>query len=286
MTKANHLKARLCVSDILVIPGIYDALSALVAEQSGHEALFLSGSAVSYSQLGQPDVGLVTMNEMADTCMRVTDRIDIPVLADVDSAFGNAAHAGRTIRIMEKAGAAAIQMEDQLPINPVNDLKGRPLVEPQVMADKIRAMADDRQTDILISARTDSPFSEELGQTLERLVLYREAGADILFAEGLTTEAEVKKVVEVADGVPVLYNLLRGSTELKSAAQLERLGVSIALFPGDAILSVGRTLQMAMEKLKANPALPVDGYPISGPDFNGLMGTPDLLAKYKTFVGK
>jgi len=283
MTKAHILKSRLAKKEIVVIPGVYDALSALIAEQSGHEALFLSGSAVSYSQLGQPDVGLVTMSEMADACMRVTDRIDIPVLVDVDSAFGNAVHGVRTIRLMEKAGAAAIQMEDQLPINPANDLKGRPLVSPQVMADKIKAMVDERQTDIILSARTDSPFSEGLGQTLERVGLYREAGADILFAEGLTTEEDVKKVIDVADGLPVLFNLLRGNTELKSAAQLEKLGVSIALFPGDAILSVGRTLQKAMEGLKANPELPKGGYPISGPDFNAMLGTPEMLKRFKDF---
>ena len=284
MTKAHILKSRLAKNEIVVIPGIYDALSALIAEQSGHEALFLSGSAVSYSQLGQPDVGLVTMSEMADACMRVTDRIDIPVLVDVDSAFGNAAHGARTIRLMEKAGAAAIQMEDQRPINPANDLKGRPLISPQVMADKIKAMVDERQTDILLSARTDSPFSEELDQTLERVELYREAGADVLFAEGLKTEEDVQKVVDVADGVPVLFNLLRGNTELKSAAQLEKLGVSIALFPGDAILSVGRTLQKAMEGLKANSELPKGGYPISGPDFNAMLGTPEMLQRFKDFA--
>ena len=284
MTKAHILKSRLAKKEIGVIPGIYDALSALIAEQSGHEALFLSGSAVSYSQLGQPDVGLVTMSEMADACMRVTDRIDIPVLVDVDSAFGNAAHGVRTIRLMEKAGAAAIQMEDQLPINPADDLKGRPLESPQVMADKIKAMVDERQTDILLSARTDSPFSEEFDQTLERVELYREAGADVLFAEGLKTEEDVQKVVDVADGVPVLFNLLRGNTELKSAAQLEKLGVSIALFPGDAILSVGRTLQKAMEGLKANSELPKGGYPISGPDFNAMLGRPEMLQRFTDFA--
>ena len=283
MTLSVKLKTRLSQNNILVIPGIYDALSGLIAEQSGHEALFLSGSAVSYSQLGQPDVGLVTMSEMADACMRVTDRINIPVLVDVDSAFGNAAHATRTIRLMEKAGAAAIQMEDQLPINPANDLKGRPLVDPQTMADKIKAMIDDRRGDILVSARTDSPFSEPLSQTVDRIGLYREAGADILFAEGLTTEADVKTIIDVADGVPVLFNLLRGNTELKSAQQLEALGVSIALFPCDAILSVGKTLQIAMTGLKDNPALPAKGYPISGPDFNAMLGTPEMLARFKDF---
>lgn len=284
MTNGHMLKERLSHSDILVIPGIYDALSALIAEQSGMEAIFLSGSAMSYSQLGRPDIGLVTMSEMVDACARITSRIDIPVLVDVDSGFGNAAHAGRTIRALEQAGAAAVQIEDQLPINPVNDLKGRPLVSPSVMADKIKAMADDRRnSETLISARSDAPASEPLDKVIERMALYREAGADILFAEGLTKEADVIEIVKVADGVPVLFNLLRGDTELKSANQLESLGVSIALFPGNGILSVGKALQDAFSDLKSNPQLNPNGFPISGKEFNELLGTPEILARFKDY---
>ena len=284
MTKGQTLKQRLSDSNILVIPGIYDALSALLAEQSGMEAIFLSGSAVSYSQLGKPDIGLVTMSEMVDACARITTRVDIPVLVDVDSGFGNAAHAGRTIRALEQVGAAAVQIEDQLPINPVNDLKGRPLVSPNVMADKIKAMADDRRhSSTLISARSDAPASEPLDKVIERMALYREAGADILFAEGLTKEAEVIEIIKIAEGIPVLFNLLRGDTELKSAAQLERLGVSIALFPGNGILSAGKALQDAFANLKINPKLNSDGFPISGKEFNDLLGTPDILARFKGY---
>lgn len=284
MAESQTLKQRLLHSDILVIPGIYDALSALLAEQSGMEAIFLSGSAMSYSQLGRPDIGLVTMSEMVDACARITARVDIPVLVDVDSGFGNAAHAGRTIRALEQVGAAAIQIEDQLPINPVNDLKGRPLVSSSVMADKIKAMADERRNSgTLISARSDAPASEPLDKVIERMGLYREAGADILFAEGLTKEADVIEIVKVADGVPVLFNLLRGDTELKSAVQLESLGVSIALFPGNGILSVGKALQDAFEDLKNNPQLNSDGFPISGKKFNEILGTPEILARFKGY---
>lgn len=286
MSQGAKLKARLSRSEITVIPGIYDALSALIAEQAKMEAVFLSGSAMSYSQLGRPDVGLVTMSEMVDACARITDRVDIPVLVDVDSGFGNAAHAARTIRVLEQAGAAAVQMEDQLPVNRVNDLKGRPLVRPEVMADKIKAMADARHSETtLISARSDAPASEPLGKTIERISLYRDAGADILFAEGLTQESEVSEIVKAADGVPVLFNLLRGDTALKSAPQLEALGVSIALFPGNAILSVGKMLQDVFANLKINPKLDDGGFPISGADLNALLGTSEMLAKYKDFSG-
>lgn len=286
MSQGAKLKARLSRSEIIVIPGIYDALSALIAEQAEMEAVFLSGSAMSYSQLGRPDVGLVTMSEMVDACARITDRIDIPVLVDVDSGFGNAAHAARTIRALELAGAAAVQIEDQLPVKRVSDLRGRPLVHPDVMVDKIKAMADARHSEsTLISARSDAPASESLDKTIERISLYRDAGADILFAEGLTLESEVSEIVKAADGVPVLFNLLRGDTALKSAPQLEALGVSVALFPGNAILSVGKVLQDVFTHLKVDPKLDDGGFPISGQDFNALLGTPEMLAKFKDYSG-
>ena len=278
------LKTRLAKPEIIVIPGIYDSLTALLAENAGMEALFLSGSAVAYSQLGRPDFGLVTMSEMVDACARICDRVDVPVLVDVDSGFGNAAHAGRTIRALELAGAAAVQIEDQVPINPANDLRGRPLVSPQNMADKIKAMADDRRhSTTLISARSDAPFSEPLEKVLERISLYREAGADILFAEGLKTEADVKAVVDVAGETPVLYNLLRSDSELSSAAQLESLGISIALFPGHVILPSVAAIRDALVNLKENPALPENGFPISLKELNAILGTPEMLARFKDY---
>ena len=278
------LKTRLAKPEIIVIPGIYDSLTALLAENAGMEALFLSGSAVAYSQFGRPDFGLVTMSEMVDACARICDRVDVPVLVDVDSGFGNAAHAGRTIRALELAGAAAVQIEDQVPINPANDLRGRPLVSPQNMADKIKAMADDRRhSTTLISARSDAPFSEPLEKVLERISLYREAGADILFAEGLKTEADVKAVVDVAGETPVLYNLLRSDSELSSAAQLESLGISIALFPGHVILPSVAAIRDALVNLKENPALPENGFPISLKELNAILGTPEMLARFKDY---
>ncbi|MEO0608452.1 MAG: isocitrate lyase/PEP mutase family protein [Pseudomonadota bacterium] len=163
MTETPALKSRLQQPRILTVPGIFDALSALLAEQAGFEAAFLSGSAVAYSQLGRPDVGLVTVNEMADVCARITDRVAMPILADVDSGFGNAAHAARAIRMLEQAGAAGVQVEDQVPVKRANDLKGRPLICPDAMVDKIKAMADARRSDsMLISARTDSSAASRL----------------------------------------------------------------------------------------------------------------------------
>ena len=279
-----NLRNRLAADKIMIMPGVYDALTALFAQQAGMEAVFLSGSSVSYSQLGRPDIGLVTMSEMVDICARVTDRVDIPVLVDVDSGFGNAAHASRTIRSLERAGASAVQMEDQLPINPANNLKGRPLVPAQIMVDKIKAVVDAREnTQTLVSARSDAAFSESLEQVLERITLYREAGADILFAEGLKRVDDVRQIVKAADGVPVLYNLLHNDGELRSAEDLDRVGVSIALFPANAVLASTLAVRQAFAELKANPKVNSKGFDLTTKDLNAALGTPEMLEKYKNF---
>ena len=283
---AANLRERLSQDKIMIVPGVYDALTALLAQQAGMEAVFLSGSSVSYSQLGRPDIGLITMSEMVDICARITDRIEIPVLVDVDSGFGNAAHASRTIRALERAGASAVQMEDQLPINPANDLKGRPLVPAAVMVDKIKAVVDAREnSETLVSARSDAAFSESFDQVLERITLYREAGADILFAEGLKRTEEVKQIVDAANGVPVLYNLLHSDGDLLSAGDLDNIGVSIALFPGNAVLAGALAVKEAFVELKANPSLNPNGFDFSPNDLNAALGTPEILVKYYGFSG-
>lgn len=285
MSQRSNLRQRLSEANILNAPGVFDALSALLAEQAGFEAVFLSGSSVAYSQLARPDIGLVTMSEMVESCARITDRVGIPVLVDIDSGFGNAAHAGRTIRMIEQAGAAAVQIEDQIPIKPARDLKSRPLVDIPVMVDKIKALTDDRQSaDCLISARSDSPASEPLDKTIERVARYCEAGADIVFAEGLTNPDHVATIVQAADGTPVVYNLLHFGREIASSAQLQALGVSIALYPGNAILAAAQAMQSAFADLSASLALPADGFALSPAGFNQVLGTPELVSRYKDFA--
>lgn len=284
MIISSKLKARLQQPDILIIPGVYDALSGLVAEQAGAEAVFLSGSSLSYSQLARPDIGLVTMTETVDACARIADRIDAAVLVDVDSGFGNAVHANRTMRALELAGAAAIQIEDQLAVKPAGDLKGRPLVETQTMVDKLKSLLDDRRSGILISARTDSPASEPLTQTIDRVGAYCAAGADIVFAEGLRGPGDVAQVVAAADGTPVFYNLLHAGRAIASAAQLQALGVSGALFPGNAILNAANALKTAMTDLFAHAALPEDGFDMTPQQLNAILGTPELVEHYKDFA--
>ena len=282
MTTGKTFQARLKKPEIVTAPGIYDALSALLAEKAGFEAIFLSGSSIAYTQLGRPDVGLVTMNEVAELCRRITDRVKIPVLVDVDSGFGNAANAARTIRVMEQAGAAAIQIEDQLPVKPASDLRSRPLVPSAEMVSKIKALTDSRRSsDTLISARSDSPASEPMSQTLERVGLYCEAGADLVFVEGLSNLDEVRAVVETAGKTPVVFNLLHAGRAISDASQLQNTGVSIALFPGNAVLSAADAMREAFKALRDHPALPEAGFKLSPQGLNDLLDAPALLAHYE-----
>ena len=284
MSKGMYLKKLTSREAIIVIPGVYDSLSGFLAENAGFKAVFLSGSAVSYSQLGKPDIGLITMNEMLDICMRLNDRVNIPILVDIDRGFGNTVNAARSIRSFEAAGASAVQVEDQIPINHINDLKGRPLVSAQVMVDKIKSMVDERRNEnTLISVRTDSPFTESFEKVLDRISLYKDAGADILFAEGLKSSSEIKEIVQRAENIPVLYNLLRMDTDISSADQLEKLGVSIVLFPGNAISNVFDSLTHTFNALKENPDLEVLSFKTPISHINSTLGMNDILNKYKNY---
>lgn len=180
------LQTRLAQHEILLAPGVFDALSALLAEQAGFEAVYLSGASVAYTRLGRPDIGLVTANEVESTVANIRERIAIPLIVDADTGFGNAINVQRTVRMLERAGASAIQLEDQSLPKRCGHLDGKTLVSASEMVGKIRAALDARQsTATLIIARTDAVAVEGLDAAFERAERYAEAGADVLFVEAL-----------------------------------------------------------------------------------------------------
>ncbi|WP_109354008.1 oxaloacetate decarboxylase [Sphingorhabdus sp. EL138] len=276
-----NLKNRLQQQDILLLPGIYDALSAVLAETEGLEAAFLSGSAVAFTQLGRPDVGLLTLTEMSAICARITDRVNLPIVVDVDSGFGNALHTSRTVREFERAGAAAIQIEDQIPIKPANALTTRTLISIDAMRDKIKTAVDARKKEnMLVSARSDSPFVEDLSQTLERAAAYRDSGADIIFIEGLKTIEAVEKVVAVAEGLPVFYNLIQKDSEIQTIQQLSNIAVSGVILPTAVSLPVANTLRNCFKALVAEPNSNDSSRPMTLSDLNSVLGLPEMLEYY------
>ena len=272
---------------LIAMPGVFDALSAHIAVRAGFKGVFLSGSAVAYTQLGRADVDLVTMSEMANVIERIRDRVDVPILVDADSGFGNALNVARTVKVFERAGASAIQIEDQLNHKRPGDLTARPLVSVPEMVGKIKAALDARQSsETLISARSDAPFSVGFDESLERAHAYSDAGADIIFVEGLSELAHLQKLCATFKGrKPLLHNVLDGGkSPVQSVAEIEALGYSIVLFPGAAVQSAASAMEKAMGTLKA------EGHTQSfragmhdGKSLNQLLGTPDLLSAAKTY---
>ncbi len=182
----SGLRERLRRDLPLLAPGVYDALTALLAQQAGFEALYLSGGAVAYTQLGRSDVGLTTASETADVLARITDRVQLPVIVDADTGYGNALNVQRTVRDFERAGAAMIQLEDQRFPKRCGHSAGKTLVSRQEMCGKLRAALDARRSaETLILARTDAVAVESTQAAFERAEAYLECGVDALFIEGL-----------------------------------------------------------------------------------------------------
>lgn len=257
MAAQNHrkrLRNLLMPEQVVVAPGIYDGVSAWLAQKAGFDVVFLSGSAVAFSQLASPDIGLVTLTELASTLERIRDRVDLSIIADADSGFGNAFHVQRTIRTLERAGASGIQIEDQLNTKKVKDVQNRPLIAVREMVGKIKAAQDAKlDADTVISARTDSFFSLGLRESLDRADSYLEAGADMLFVEGLRSKEDLEALsVRFKGRVPLLYNMLaQGHTPLLGPDDLAEMGMSIILQPATAIESAANATFSAFLELKS-----------------------------------
>jgi 2-methylisocitrate lyase-like PEP mutase family enzyme len=283
------LKARLGRGDILMAPGVYDALTAALAEGAGFEALYLSGAAVAYTRLGRPDIGLTSVTEMADTMALIADRVGLPVIIDADTGFGNALNAQRTMRQYERAGAAALQMEDQTYPKRCGHLKDKRLIPASEMAGKIAAMADARQSEeTLIVARTDAIAVEGFEPALERAERYLEAGADVLFVEAPQSAEQLAGIAErFAGRVPLLANMVEGgATPIQGAAQLEKLGFRLVIFPGGIVRALARTAQDFYAGLRTDGS--TAAFRDRMFDFDGLnevIGTPEMLARGRQYDG-
>ena len=279
---------RLREKRILLAPSVYDALTALLAEQAGFEALYLSGAAIAYTRLGRPDIGLVSVSEVADTLANICARVSVPVIVDADTGYGNALNVARTVRSFERAGAAAIQIEDQDFPKRCGHLEGKALVPAAEMVGKIKAALDARSK-ALIVARTDAVAVEGLDAGLERAERYLEAGADVLFIEALRSLDDMKAATaRFGSRVPLLANMVEGGkTPVLPAAELGALGFRIAIFPGATARRAAHAIQELFRVLKAdgNTARLRDRMF----DFNGLnalIGTPEMLALGKKYEGK
>lgn len=274
MTMPRVLRARLDRSEIVLAPGIYDALSAFRAQEAGFEAVFVSGSALAATHLGRPDIGLLSVSETAEIVGRITDRLAIPVLVDADHGFGNAYSVARSVRLLERAGVSAIQIEDQAELKPVAEPLSRPLVTIATMTDKIKAARDAlSDQDVMISARTDAMTTQGFDAALERAHAYRAAGADMIFAETVREPDQIAELgKQLGREVPLVHNLLWPDDAITDAETLEQMGYSIALCPSVAFAAVGEALDASLAMLKREGALPAGSDYAPGKDRVGAKG--------------
>lgn len=285
----TSLRARLSRPPILVAPGIYDPLTALIAEKAGFEALYVSGAAIAYTRLGRPDLGLVSLTEVAETVALIRDRVDTHLVVDADTGYGNALNVERTVRLLERAGANAIQLEDQDFPKRCGHLDDKVLIPAPEMAGKIKAAVDARaSSETVIIARTDAVAVEGFDRAVARAALYREAGADVLFIEAPRERSELGRIgALMGKATPLMANMVEGGkTPILSAAELQELGFSFVIFPGAIVRALARAAEEFYGSLMANGT--TDAFRNRMFDFdalNALIGTPDMLERGKAYAG-
>jgi 2-methylisocitrate lyase-like PEP mutase family enzyme len=271
----------------IVAPGVFDALTASIAAGAGFRAVYLSGAAIAYTHLGRPDIGLVSMAEVADRIAMICDRMTVPVIVDADTGYGNALNVQRTVRLFEKMGAQGIQLEDQTTPKRCGHLNDKSVVSTAEMVGKIKAAVDARANEqTLIIARTDALQMEGIDRALERAHLYAQAGADILFVEAPKSGEQLGDIAGALKGVrPLVANMVEGgTTPIHNAAELSDLGFQIVIFPGGIVRAMAKTAVDYYASLAAagsNAPFADRMFDFNG--LNALIGTPDMLALGRTY---
>jgi 2-methylisocitrate lyase-like PEP mutase family enzyme len=286
MTQPDNLRARLTRKPIVVAPGVYDAFTALVAEQAGFKTLYVSGAAIAYTRLGRSDIGLVSMSEVADVIGTIRDRVTADLIVDADTGYGNALNVVRTVRSFERAGANAIQLEDQSFPKRCGHLDEKRLVPAAEMVGKIKAALDARQSrDTLVIARTDAVGVEGFDKAIERALAYRDAGADMLFVEAPKTETELERIAPALGGVPLMANMVEGGkTPVLAATELEALGFALVIFPGGIVRALAHMASEYYGLLATHgTSEPFRNRMLDFTGLNDLIGTPELLATGKRY---
>ncbi len=282
------LKQRFSAPGIVVAPGIYDGLSAMLVEQSGFEAAYLSGASICYTRFGFPDIGLVSVSEVIDTLAAIRERTTIPVIVDIDTGFGNALNVQRTIRGFERAGASGVQLEDQVTPKRCGHLKDKALIPKAEMVGKIKAALDARIGDMALICRTDAIAVEGFDKALERADAYAAAGADMIFVEAPPSTDHLAQIAKrYAGKVPVMANMVEGGkTPILSGAELDRLGYKLVIFPGGTVRALAFALQDYFQGLKAHgTTTPWRNRMLDFAGINKLIDTDGFLARGKSFDG-
>ncbi|MCB8816016.1 isocitrate lyase/PEP mutase family protein [Desulfosporosinus shakirovi] len=278
MNKGKVLRSLLADKKILVAPGAHDVLTAKIIEKAGFQAVYMTGYGQAASHLGTADVGLMTMTEMLARANNFASAVDIPVIADGDTGFGNAINVMRTVGQYEMVGVAAIQLEDQLAPKKCGHMTGRQVIPMKEMVGKIRAAVEARNNpDFVIIARTDARTIHGIDEAIHRAKAYEEAGADIIFVESPESIDEMKRIT-AGFNVPVLANMVEGGrTPLLPAQELENLGYNMVIFPTASTYMAAQAMKNLMEELmKTGTTESLISEMISFPEFNELIGLTEI----------
>jgi 2-methylisocitrate lyase-like PEP mutase family enzyme len=288
MAETEDLRDRLRHKPIVIAPGVYDPLTAMIAERAGFTTLYVTGGGIAYTRLGRPDIGLVSVSEVVDTIALIRDRVEANLIVDADTGYGNALNVQRTVRSFERAGATAIQLEDQGFPKRCGHLDDKAVVRTEEMVGKIHAAVDARRSErTLIVARTDAAAIEGLAAALDRAARYREAGADMLFIEAPTGEEQLAQITRsIGASVPLMVNLVEGGkTPSLPADELEGLGFSLAIFPGGIVRALARTAVDYYASLATHRSTePFRSRMFNFSELNELLGTPDMLERGQRYA--
>ncbi|WP_324273481.1 oxaloacetate decarboxylase [Blastococcus brunescens] len=273
----------------LVAPGAYDALSARLIEQAGFDAVYMTGFGTTASLIGRPDVGLLSGAEMVDNARRIVSAVDVPVIADADTGYGNALNVVRTVQLYEQAGVAGIQLEDQVMPKKCGHMSGKLLIPADEMAGKLRAAVEARRDpDLLIIARTDAVAVTGTDDAIARARAFADAGADVLFVEAPTSEADIEHVATELRGVaPLVFNWAEGGkTPPMSLERIAELGFSLVIYPIGTLLAATAGIRSLLDTLKRDgvPTAALDAVPTFA-EFTDLVGLPEVQRLEQRFSG-
>ena len=286
---AARLRALLESGKTIVAPGAFDPLAARLVEEAGFPAVYMTGFGTSAALIGRPDVGLLTMTEMAGNAGRIAACVDIPVIADADTGYGNPLNVIRTVGAYEAAGVAGIHIEDQVAPKKCGHMEGKQVIPTQEMAEKVRAAVEARaQPEFVIIARTDARAVEGLEAAIERGRLYRAAGADVLFIEAVVSEAEAEEVARAFPGVPLLFNWAEGGkTPPIGLDRLTELGYRIVIFPIGTLLAATAAMRRILREIAqaGTPAAVMGELPSFG-EFLDFIGLPEVRDVEQRYIAK
>ena len=255
MNIENSTKLRKLIKNnsFLPIPSCFDALSAKLIEQTGFDAMFMSGFAASASRIGEPDLGVMTLTEVLDQLNNITDATSLPVIGDGDTGYGNAMNVQRTVKSFAKIGCAGVLIEDQLSPKRCGHTPGKDVVSREEAFDRIRASVDAREEkDILIMARTDANHTHGIKEAIERAQIFHQLGSDILFVEAPKTEDEMRLICQEVPGCKIANIVEGGLTPNLSMKELEDIGYNMAVYPLTALSSAMKAMVDSLNKLKTD----------------------------------